>query len=548
MRSSALRRTDSAAGATPQAKAAEAGAGGGMIASDLSLLPRDAKGGIRILVVDDESTIRESCVAVLQLEGYQVTACARGQEAVDVLTHRRFHVVLADQNLPTVDGFAVLRAALRSNPQVLVIMITGNSSVESSLEALRSGAWDYLPKPFSATQLQVLVGRAAHMALMSKETPDGTASVPVAPQRETSTERSTPAAFPPPSGTPADDGIIGVAPAYRNIVELARRVAATDASVFIMGESGVGKKTIARFIHEHSRRARRPFVTVNCAAIPEALLESEIFGHRKGAHADAPRDKAGLIETANGGTLFLDELLEMSRPIQAKLLHVMQDGIVRRVGSDEVDAVVNDRFIAATDRDPDAAIKDGSLNEDLFYRLCAVPIHVPPLRDRPEDIALLAEHFLALHWKRHRAASEMLPRFTEAAFEALRNHTWGGNVRELQNVVEHAAVMLSPGTSIQPDDLALTGEVRRATAGTGVIFTPLTADEGYHAARERVISDFELQYLAWLVDRAQGNMSKAARIAGVDRTTLYRLMERPPEPPAGAIDGADPATTSTDRQ
>ncbi|HEX7937459.1 MAG TPA: sigma-54 dependent transcriptional regulator [Gemmatimonadaceae bacterium] len=484
------------------------------------LLHREAKASIRVLVVDDEATIRESCATVLEMDGYQVTACARGQEAIDLLAHRRFQIVLADQHLPVADGFAVLRAALSSNPDVLFIMITGNPSVQSSLEALEAGAWDYLPKPFSATQLQVLVGRAAHTLTIAKEAGEPAAPPSRSPRDLQRAERDL---------APVDNaeaGIIGVAPSFRNIVDLSRRVATTDASVFIMGESGVGKEKIARFIHENSRRARRPFVAVNCAALPEALLESEMFGHRKGAFTDAVRDKAGLMETANGGTLFLDELLEMSRPIQAKLLRVIQDGIVRRVGSEDVDAVVNVRFIAATNRDPDAAIKDGSLREDLFYRLCVVPIHVPPLRERPEDIPLLAEYCLRAYWSRHRAPTEAPPRFTEAAIRALTEHTWAGNVRELQNVIEHAVVMLNPGAPIQPDDLPLTGDVRRPTAGTGVIFTPMSADEGYHAARERVISDFELQYLAWLVDRADGNMSKAARIAGVDRTTLYRLMER----------------------
>jgi len=531
MRSNAIRRTLSPVGTSLQTDSGRGGARPDASSDDLVLLQRDVKAGIKVLVVDDESTIRESCSAILQLEGYQVTVCARGQEAVDILAHRRFHIVLADQGLPHVDGFAVLRAALRSNPDVLFIMITGNPSVQASLEALREGAWDYLPKPFSASQLQVLVGRAAHTVAIARENSDVNPATPPAfralrePQRQ---ERPAVSAPSPVAETPnnADAGIIGAAPGFRNIVELARRVSTTDASVFIMGESGVGKEKIARFIHEHSRRARRPFVAVNCAALPEALLESEVFGHRKGAFPDAVRDKAGLLETANGGTLFLDELLEMSQPIQAKLLRVIQDGIVRRVGSEEVDAVVNVRFIAATNRDPDAAIKDGVLREDLFYRLCVVPIHVPPLRERPEDIPLLAEYCLGAYWSRHRSPSEAPPRFTDAAMHALKNHSWAGNVRELQNVIEHAVVMLNPGSQIQPDDLALTGEVRRSTAGTGVIFTPSAADEGYHAARERVISDFELQYLAWLVDRAQGNMSKAARIAGVDRTTLYRLMER----------------------
>jgi DNA-binding NtrC family response regulator len=477
-------------------------------ADSITLLDADAKPSIRILVVDDEHTIRESCVTVLQLEGYHVTASGRGSEASELLARRRFDIVLADLNMPQVDGFALLRAAVASNPDVLFIMITGNPTVQSSVDSLREGAWDYLPKPFSATQLQVLIGRAAHTVMIARE--GANLNAPSAPM------------LPAPSAA----SVIGAAPGFRNIVELARRVASTDASVFIMGESGVGKEMIARFIHQHSRRSARPFVAVNCAALPEALLESEMFGHRKGAFTDAVRDKAGLMETANGGTLFLDELLEMSRPIQAKLLRVLQDGVVRRVGSEETDAVVNVRFIAATNRNPETAIRDGSLREDLFYRLCVVPIHIPPLRERTEDIPLLAQHCLTAYWGRHRTVKEAAPRFTEAALRSLSEHSWPGNVRELQNVIEHAVVLLEPGADIQPSDLPLTGDVKRAsTAGTSA-FRPATVDEGYHAARDRTIGDFELQYLAWLIERAEGNMSKAARIAGVDRTTLYRLMER----------------------
>jgi DNA-binding NtrC family response regulator len=477
-------------------------------ADAFTLLDSDAKPGIRILVVDDEHTIRESCVNVLQLEGYHVTASGSGTEALELLARRRFDIVLADLNMPQADGFAMLRTAVAANPDLLFIMITGNPSVQSSVEALREGAWDYLPKPFSATQLQVLVGRAAHTVVIGRESvKPGVPAAPIPPQQ--------------PANQP-----IGVAPGFRNIVELARRVATTDASVFIMGESGVGKEMIARYIHAQSRRSSKPFVVVNCAALPEAMLESEMFGHRKGAFTDAIRDKAGLLETANGGTVFLDELLDMSRPLQAKLLQVLQDGVVRRIGSEDAGAVVNVRFVAATNRNPESAIRDGSLREDLFYRLCVVPMHIPPLRDRVEDIPLLAQHCLSAFWGRHRTVKDLAPRFTEAAIRMLSEHPWQGNVRELQNVIEHAVVLLEPGADIQPTDLSLSGDVKRHTPAGALTFRPATVDEGYHAARDRIISDFELQYLAWLIERAEGNMSKAARIAGVDRTTLYRLMER----------------------
>jgi DNA-binding NtrC family response regulator len=466
-------------------------------------LDAEAKSRINVLVVDDEHTIRESCSSVLRHENYSVAVCARGQEAIDLLARKRFQIALVDLHLAQVDGLAVLQAALKANPESLVIMMTGKPSIESSVDALRQGAWDYLPKPFSATQLQILVGRAAHTVTISQETSDR------------------------PQQTPAPDALVGASPAFRAMIELATKVAATDASVFITGESGSGKEVIARFIHSRSRRASRPFVAVNCAALPEMLLESEMFGHRKGAFTDAVREKPGLMETANGGTLFLDELIEMAKPIQAKLLRVIQDGVVRRVGSESTDAVVNVRFLAATNRPPESAIQDGSLREDLFYRLRVVPIHVPPLRERREDIRLLAERFVATYWARHRAKQAGPPPFTDAAIVALEAHPWHGNVRELQNVIEHAVVLADPDAPIDAGALVLSADApRQPIARDTTRFSPAIIDEGYHAARERTISEFEIQYLMWLLDRAGGNMSRAARVAGVDRTTLYRLLER----------------------
>ena len=223
--------------------------------------------------------------------------------------------------------------------------------------------------------------------------------------------------------------------------------------MFISGESGTGKEVIAQFIHQNSRRAGRALVPINCAALPEPLLESEMFGHRKGAFTGADRDKPGLLETANGGTLFLDELTEMSMPLQAKLLRVIQDGVVRRVGSEQQDAVVDVRFISATNREPQEAVDAGVLRGDLFYRLRVVPIKLPPLRKRPEDIPLLANHFLTHYWQRHRQMGDRVPRLSEASIGFLRSRPWRGNVRELQNVIEHVAVLAEPDQVIQPDDI-----------------------------------------------------------------------------------------------
>src|SRR3989442_5101329 len=276
---------------------------------------------------------------------------------------------------------------------------------------------------------------------------------------------------------------------------------------------------IAQFIHHHSRRWRRPFVAINCAALPEGLLESEMFGHRKGAFTGAVRDKPGLLEAAHGGTLFLDELIEMSKPIQAKLLRVIQDGVVRRVGSESNDAVVNVRFIAATNSDAEAAVKAGTLREDLYYRLRVVPLPVPPLRERPEDIPLLAEYFLSTYWIRHRNKGAPFPKLTDTAIRALCAHGRRGTVPELQNAIEHVPAIVEPRTGSRAHDLQLPHETRPA-AGANPASLISTLEESYHVARERVIAQFEMQYLTWLLSRASGNMSKAARIAGVDRTTL----------------------------
>src|SRR5689334_6180296 len=451
----------------------------------------EAKARIRILVVDDEHTLRESCAAMLRHEGYDVTVASRGQEALELLKRRAFDVVLTDLYMSQVDGLALLRTALGTNRDTIVIVMTGNPSVESSVEALRQGAFDYLPKPFSASHLQVLIGRAVHTLLVARETREQRDSLD---QVQVHSDKIT---------------LLGTAPAFRRAIELARKVAPTDASVFITGESGSGKELIAQFIHHHSRRSSRPFVAVNCAALPEPLLESEMFGHVKGAFTGAVRDKPGLLETANGGTLLLDELIEMPKTIQAKLLRVIQDGVVRRVGSDTTDAVVNVRFIAATNRDPEEAVAQGALREDLYYRLRVVPIQVPALRERPDDIPLLATHFLAHYWARHRGRKDPLPRLSKAAVWALRAHTWPGNVRELHNVIEHAVVLLAPGAEVRPEDIPFVSDAR-GVAAAEEFAEEARAEDSYYEARDRLLAKFDRAYLTRVVMLAGGNLSKAA--------------------------------------
>jgi DNA-binding NtrC family response regulator len=471
---------------------------------DVLSLPPDVKGSIRILIVDDERTLRESCASVLRGEGYNITLAARGEEARDLIRRRPFDLVLVDLYMSQVPGLEILDVALQANPDTLVVVMTGNPSVASSIEALRMGAWDYLPKPFSATHLQMLIGRASHAILKAREAEQLREQL----QRQQSASDSL--------------ALIGISPVFRKAVELARKVAPTDASVFISGESGTGKEVIAQFIHQHSRRAKKTLVPINCAALPEPLLESEMFGHKKGAFTGADRDKPGLLETADGGTLFLDELTEMSMPLQAKLLRVIQDGIVRRVGAETAGDPVDVRFISATNRDPQEAVDQGILRGDLFYRLRVVPITLPPLRQRPEDIPLLANHFLGVFWQRHHPSAERAPHLTESSIDFLRRRPWRGNVRELQNVIEHVAVLAEPGQLIGPDDIPLYDDAEMP------VDRPIAAqlDGAFHEVKDRVIAQFEKEYLARLISRSAGNMSRAARQAGIDRTTLYRLMEK----------------------
>jgi DNA-binding NtrC family response regulator len=478
-------------------------------ATETLAVGEDVKSTIRVLIVDDEHTLRESCASVLTVEGFDVTISGKGQEALSLIKRRPFDIVLLDLHMSQVSGMELLEACLETNADTIPIIMTGNPSVASSIEALRAGAWDYLPKPFAASHLQILIGRAAHAVVVARES------------------KALDQALEDKHGHSDKVSLLGTSVAFQRVIALARKVAATDASVFISGESGTGKEQIAQFIHHHSRRSSRQMVAVNCAALPESLLETEMFGHVHGAFTGAIRDKAGLLEVANGGTLFLDEITEMPLSLQAKLLRVIQDGVVRRLGSTTTDAVVNVRFIAATNRDPHRAAEEEVLRPDLFYRLCVVPIHIPPLRERPADIPVLAKHFVARYWAQHRDSGAQQPELSREAMESLQARPWPGNVRELQNVIEHTIVLLEPGAEIRPEDLPnlSSGTVPTVRHSVTPAFEDLD-DESYHGVREKVLTDFELGYLTWLVGRAGGNMSKAARIAGVDRTTLYRLMEK----------------------
>jgi len=467
----------------------------------------EVKSTIPVLVVDDDHSLRESCASLLRAEGFPVTLASGGEKALDIIRRRRFEIVLLDLYLRDVSGMEVLQAVMEKEPDCLVVMMTGNPSVKSSIEALRRGAWDYIPKPFSATHLHILMGRAAHAIVVSRES--------AKQQKDSDAE----------IGYGTNLPMLGQSDAFKRVIEAARSVARTDATVFLNGESGVGKDLVARFIHQTSRRSSQSMVSLNCAAIPDNLVESEMFGHVAGSFTGALGDKKGLLEIASGGTLFLDELTAMPMATQAKLLRVIQDGVIRRVGSTKTDALAEVRFITSTNDDPLEAIRQKRLRKDLYYRLRVFPINIPPLRERPDDIEALGEYYLEKFWTRHRGKDLERPSFTPEGLASLRVRPWLGNIRELRNTMEYMAVLLSPGQRVGPGDIpAFDDDMAMPEATFGGL--SLHLDKSYHEARDLVLADFERAYLEHSIKEAGGNISNAARRAGVDRTTLYRLMEK----------------------
>jgi len=454
---------------------------------------------LTILLVDDEELLVKSCSRLLEQEGYQVVTAYRGRDALELARRHRPDIVLADLMLPDMDGMELLREVRQLDPQTLVIMITGFATVDSSIEAIRAGAYDYIPKPFTATQLQILVGRAANQVRLARDNER---------LRGELRERYS------------LENIIGVSEAMQRVFALVLRVASTDASVFISGESGTGKELIARSIHQYSPRAEQPFVAVNCAAFPENLLESELFGHEKGAFTGALTQKRGLMEAASGGTFFLDEICEMDLELQAKLLRVLQERKIRRVGG-EVEIPVDIRVIAATNRDPEEAVEEGVLRRDLYFRLNVVPIRVPPLRARREDIPLLAEHFLRRYAEKYGRDGATPLRLSPDAMRALMAHSWPGNVRELQNLMERIVSLAVPGQEITAADLP------DKLSSLGTPASPaVDIDQPFHEAKEKAIEAFERAYLEALLARHGGNISEAARHAGIDRKTIHRMLKK----------------------
>jgi DNA-binding NtrC family response regulator len=443
----------------------------------------------RILVIDDEDSIREYLSMMLEREGYEVTAASDGKKAVKLSKRESFDAVITDIQLPGMTGIEILGAFRDSDPSVPIIIVTGHASQESAIEALNLGAFYYLLKPVSNEELKQVVRNALEIKQLRVEKDD--------------LER----ALHPPTGRE----MIGDSSEIHSVFNLIDRVAATSSTVMLRGESGTGKELVARAIHAGSVRADQRFVSINCGALPETLLESELFGHVKGSFTGAVRDKRGLFVVADGGTFFLDEVGETSLAIQVKLLRVLQEREVVPVGG-TAPTNVDVRVIAATNADLERQVQEGKFRADLYYRLNVIPITIPPLRERRDDIPLLVEHFL-------QKLTSGAKTVADGAMEILTSYEWPGNVRELENIIERA-VILADGDEITAESLNVSifperMRKRARTAGSG--------DLGVAGI---TLEELERRYLLQTLEETGWKKKQAAEILGINPSTLYRKLQR----------------------
>ncbi len=481
----------------------------------------------RVLVVDDEPSLLRALEALLRKKGFEVTALESPITATQQLAQEDFDVALLDIKMPELSGLELLNAVKHRRPEVEVIMMTGHATVETALAAVKAGAYDYLTKPFEDVEL---VARAVAKAAERKMLFDRNREL------EKQLSERTP--------VQQNEGLVGNSGGMREVGRMIEAVAYSAATVLVTGESGTGKELVARALHARSPRRGQPFVALNCGALTETLLESELFGHVKGAFTGAQRDQKGLFDAADGGTIFLDEIGDIPPPTQVRLLRVLQEGEIKRVGA--ADSVrVDVRVIAATHRDLPKLVKSGKFREDLFYRLNVINIPLPPLRDRVDDVPLLAHHFLRRYAER---LGKKVRSVSPEAVQLLSGYRWPGNVRELENAVERA-VVLCRGDTIQPVDLppAITGRtaplVREA---------PVNGDEAawlmlsYAAAKEQALRRFEKGYVDLLMKACDNNISAAARKAGMDRSNFKRVLRkyRSDIEPDSGDEGSDRATAS----
>lgn len=449
----------------------------------------------KILVVDDEKSLREVMSIMLKRAGYAVTEAADGEEAIGQVNKEIFDLVITDLRMPKADGMDVLKAVKSFSPDTVVLVVTAFGTADSAVEAMKHGAFDYLTKPFQVDEVQLIIRNALEKRRLSTEN--------MLLRREMASQSSF-------------ARIVGQSDAMRKVFDVVRKVADSKSNVLICGESGTGKELVARAIHYNSARSAMPFVAVNCSAVPETLLESELFGHMKGSFTGAVANKAGLFEVANGGTIFLDEIGDTTPTIQVKLLRVIQEREFRRVGGSQ-DMKVDVRIVAATNRDLEKAVADGSFREDLYYRLDVIPIRLPPLRLRTGDIPLLVTHFL------QRFAEESgkpAPILTPEAIQVLLSHEWRGNVRELENLIERV-VAFSTGVPVTETDVR--GWLHRAVTPQQTQGLPTDIpDEGIDL--EGLINGIEKDLLMKALERSKWVKKKAARLLKLNtRSFRYRL-------------------------
>ncbi len=455
------------------------------------IIPASLEGAPRVLIVDDESGILESLRILLKTEGFQPFTAHGGRQGIEQIDALRPDIVLTDVRMPDVTGGQVLSHARQVDSDLPVILMTAQATLQSAMQAVNEGAFYYIQKPFRNDELMAILKRAAEHRKLRVENHTLKQEI----RRRDKSDGSRP---------------IGRSKSWLEVLRLAETVAPTDSTVLITGESGTGKEVIARYIHDLSTRVDHSFLSINCGALPESLLESELFGHVKGSFTGAVKDKLGLFAAADHGTFFLDEIGETTPSTQVKLLRVLQQREVIPVGATE-SLSVNTRVLAATNRDLEEEIKRGSFRADLFYRLNVIAVHLPPLRQRADDIALLAESFL----QRSGLARQERPKvLAEETLHALMAYSWPGNVRELENALERA-VILSPGGTITVDALPERVTARRAE--------PLV---GERAPATPTLEAIERAYIQWVLQNEGGNKSRAADMLGIDPSTLYRKLAR----------------------
>jgi DNA-binding NtrC family response regulator len=455
---------------------------------------------VRILVVDDEMIVCESCKRILEEEGYEVEAALSGKEAFDKMKANPFDIVITDLKMPGIDGMEVLKTFRKEYPDSIIIMITGFSTVETAVEAMKLGAFDYIPKPFTPDEVSIVVKRAIEKKSLMTEN--------VYLRQELQEKYGF-------------HNIVGKSKKMQEIYRIIAKVATTDSTVLIYGQSGTGKELIARAIHFNSPRGEKQFVPVDCAVLSENLLESELFGHVRGSFTGAVTTKPGLFEVADGGTVFLDEVGNISLSIQAKLLRVLQEREFTPVGGTKAKKV-DIRLIAATNKELEKMIKEETFREDLYYRLNIVPIYLPPLRERQEDIPILAVHFLKKY------AEEMgktIKGYTSEAMEKLMRYPWPGNVRELENVVERTVVMIDD-EMVRVGHLILPGQQEKEILENQI---PMTSDELKEIkkqVREKAVEEIEKAFVLNALERHQWNVTRAAEEVGMLRPNFQALMRK----------------------